>query len=118
VKNLKKEPVLWIKSKGYNQIQDLFIPTPKKENKIELVKEDLIDNLHRRDKNYLMEKCPQKMKEKKIIQAFQGIKIIIEITTNSQKEDQAVNLGDQEGGQEGDQEGDQERDQEGGQEGD
>ena len=65
----------------------------KKENQIELVKVDLIDNLHRKDRNYLMEKCQEKMNpERKIIQAFQRIEVIIEIKINSQKEDQIVNL--------------------------
>ena len=56
-------------------------------------KEDLIDSLHRRDKNYLMEKCPEKIHQKNnLIQTFRKIEVIIKIKVNFQIEDLAVNL--------------------------
>ena len=56
-------------------------------------KEDLIDSLHRRDKNYLMEKCPEKIHQKNnLIQTFRKIEVIIKIKVNFQIEDQAANL--------------------------
>jgi hypothetical protein len=58
-----------------------------------LEKEDLIDSLHRRDKNYLMEKCPEKIHQKNnLIQTFRKIEVIIKIKVNFQIEDLAVNL--------------------------
>lgn len=85
--------MLWIKSKAKIQIQGLFIPELKRENKIELVKGDLIDNSHRKDKNYLMENSQERMNQgKKIIQAFQEKEVIIEIKINLLIEDLIVNL--------------------------
>ena len=56
-------------------------------------KEDLIDSLHRRDKNYLMEKCPEKIHQKNnLIQTFRKIEVIIKIKVNFQIEDLVVNL--------------------------
>lgn len=53
------------------RVQGWFTPELKKENQIELVREDLIDNLHRRDKSCLMERSLQKMHlENNLIQPF------------------------------------------------
>jgi hypothetical protein len=83
------------------RVQGWFTPELKKENQIELVREDLIDNLHRRDKSCLMERSLQKMHLKNnLIQPFlkiedhlfQKIEDLIKIKVNFQIEDQAANL--------------------------